>query len=107
MSMAEALNAEIARQTSILNELRLQNTDAAAIDAAKKKLSELKRSKATIPKAVHADADGASNESKRERLLLKTAKVGRTSALAYHPRSSVSNNVLSFIHIGHARLRTR
>ena len=81
MSTAEALNTEIARQTSILNEPRLQNTDTAAIDAAHKKLSELKRSKVNIPKSIHADADGTSatlNKSKRERLLLKTAKVGRT-----------------------------
>jgi len=79
MSTAETLNAEIARQTSILNELRLQNIDAAAIDAAKKKLGELKRTQGAISKAIRADVDGtnaASNESKRERLLLKTAKVG-------------------------------
>lgn len=80
MSTAESLSAEIARQTDILNELRLKNIDAAAINAAKKKLGELRRAHGTIAKAVRADVGGtnaASNESKRERLLLKTAKVGR------------------------------
>ncbi|KIM52367.1 hypothetical protein SCLCIDRAFT_141296 [Scleroderma citrinum Foug A] len=77
MSTAESLSAEIARQTDILNELRLKNIDAAAINAAKKKLGELRRAHGTIAKAVRADVGGtnaASNESKRERLLLKTAK---------------------------------
>ncbi|KAL4064856.1 hypothetical protein V8B97DRAFT_1985926 [Scleroderma yunnanense] len=74
MSTAEALSAEIANQTSILNQLRLQNTDPAALDAVKKKLGELKQSLGGINKAARADGSAASNEKKRERLLLKTAK---------------------------------
>ncbi|KAG1716209.1 hypothetical protein ID866_949 [Astraeus odoratus] len=85
MSTADALNAEIAQQTDILNELRLQNTDPAALDTAKKKLGELKRNLAMVNKAAALGTNGTSAgmpessrekdaSKKRERLLLKTAK---------------------------------
>lgn len=85
MSTAESLTAEITQQTALLNELRLQNTDAAALDAAKKKLGELKKTLGAIGKAetspgLAGTSDGKDGK-KKDRLLLKTAKVSR----ALHP----------------------
>lgn len=65
---AESLNKEIAEQTALFNDLRKQQADPAALDEVKKRLGELKRSLASIPGVKDAD-------KKRERLLLKTAKV--------------------------------
>lgn len=66
---AESLTQEITRQTAVFNDLRLNNADPVALDEAKKRLGELKKALAA--------ASGASKDSgkKRERLLLKTAKV--------------------------------
>ncbi|KAF9225165.1 histidyl-tRNA synthetase [Gyrodon lividus] len=78
MSTAESLTAEIAQQQALFNELRLQNTDGAAIDAAKKKLSELRKSLAMIGKAGGSTGGAGGSENKdakkKDRLLLKTAK---------------------------------
>ncbi|KIJ66599.1 hypothetical protein HYDPIDRAFT_86557 [Hydnomerulius pinastri MD-312] len=75
MSTAESLRAEIAQQTAAFNELRLQNTDAAGIEATKKKLGELKKNLAAIEKATGGAGGSESKDSKRkDRLLLKTAK---------------------------------
>jgi hypothetical protein len=61
MSIAQ----QIAQQTSLFNDLRTKNADQALIDEAKKKLGELKKS-----------LGGARDAGKKkERLLLKTAKV--------------------------------
>jgi hypothetical protein len=80
MLTTESLTAEIAQQQALFNELRLQNIDALAIDAAKKKLGELKKSLAAIGKAEGNAGGVGGSESKdgkkKERLLLKTAKVG-------------------------------
>ncbi|KAG2119231.1 hypothetical protein BD769DRAFT_1481841 [Suillus cothurnatus] len=67
---SDSLTAEIAQATGALNDLRLQNADASSIDAAKKRLGELKKTMAAMNSA------GGSKDSgkKRERLLLKTAK---------------------------------
>jgi len=68
---ADSLTASIAHATVALNDLRLQNADASSIDAAKKRLGELKKSMAAI-----ASAGGSKDAGKKkERLLLKTAKV--------------------------------
>ena len=76
MATAESLAAEIAQQTTLVNELRLQSTDPVALDAAKKKLGELKKTLGAIGKAnASSGLAGTSESKKKDRLLLKTAKV--------------------------------
>jgi histidyl-tRNA synthetase len=67
----ESIIHEIARQTSIFNDLRTKNTDLAAVDEAKKKLAELKKYLHSLSGTAGAKDAG----KKKERLLLKTAKV--------------------------------
>ncbi|KAG8219254.1 histidine-tRNA ligase [Butyriboletus roseoflavus] len=77
MSTAESLATEITQQTVLVNELRLQNTNPTALDAAKKKLGELKKTLGAIGKAETSATAGTSDSKdgkKRDRLLLKTAK---------------------------------
>lgn len=68
---SDSLIAEIAQATGALNDLRLQNADASSIDAAKKRLGELKKTMAAMNIASGSKDAG----KKKERLLLKTAKV--------------------------------
>ncbi|CAK5268567.1 unnamed protein product [Mycena citricolor] len=71
MASPGSLNEQITAQTVLLNQLRLQN-DASALEEAKKKLGELKKS---LAMSKGADAGGSKDAAKkRERLLLKTAK---------------------------------
>lgn len=72
MATAESLNQDIVQQTTLLNALRLQNAEDSAVEEAKKKLGELKKSLGALTKA----AGGGKDAKKKERLLLKTAKVG-------------------------------
>ncbi|KAG1879642.1 histidyl-tRNA synthetase [Suillus tomentosus] len=67
---SDSLVAEIAQATGALNDLRLQNADASSIDAAKKRLGELKKTMAAMNIASGSKDAG----KKKERLLLKTAK---------------------------------
>ncbi|KAG0706674.1 hypothetical protein DFH29DRAFT_798034 [Suillus ampliporus] len=67
---ADSLTADIAQATVALNDLRLQNADVSSIDAAKKRLGELKKTMAAISSAGGSKDTG----KKKERLLLKTAK---------------------------------
>ncbi|KAG2132923.1 uncharacterized protein EDB93DRAFT_1175419 [Suillus bovinus] len=67
---SDSLAAEIAQATGALNDLRLQNSDASSIDAAKKRLGELKKTMAAMKIAGGSKDAG----KKKERLLLKTAK---------------------------------
>lgn len=81
MSSSDALHAEIKQQTELLNKLRLQNTDPHGLEAAKKSLGELKRALGAITGSAGGTHDTGSSEGKdtakrRERILLKTAKVG-------------------------------
>lgn len=71
MATADSLNQEIAQQTTLFNELRQQNADSALVEEAKKKLGELKKSLGALTNL----ASGGKDAKKRERLLLKTAKV--------------------------------
>ncbi|EIW63907.1 histidyl-tRNA synthetase [Trametes versicolor FP-101664 SS1] len=68
---ASALADEIAAQSSLLNDLRKQQADPAVVEEAKKKLGDLKRSLALQQNANGGAKDG----KKKERILLKTAKV--------------------------------
>ncbi|KAI0347935.1 histidyl-tRNA synthetase [Trametopsis cervina] len=74
MATAEELNKEIAAQSALLVELRKQEGDASALEAAKKKLGDLKRALGQLT--------GGSKEGgkKKERMLLKTAKGTRDYA---------------------------
>lgn len=65
---AESLNREIVQQTALFNDLRKQQADASAVEEVKKKLGELKRSLAQL-------SGGKDSGKKKDRLLLKTAKV--------------------------------
>lgn len=71
MATAESLNAEIASTTTQLFDLRQQNADNSLVEEAKKKLGELKKSLAMLKGASGSKDTG----KKKERLLLKTAKV--------------------------------
>jgi hypothetical protein len=71
MSSTASLEQEIAQQTTLFNELRLKNAEASVQDEAKKKLGELKKSLA-LSKGGGGSKDAG---KKRERLMLKTAKV--------------------------------
>lgn len=77
MATPETLATEIATQTTLLNDLRLQKAEAPLVEDAKKKLGELKKTLATL-RGGGAKYAG----KKKERLLLKTAKV-RPAPLRY------------------------
>lgn len=76
MSSSASVHEEIAHQTALLNELRLNHADPSAVDEAKKKLGELKRSLALSSAAVATSKDAG---KKKERMLLKTAKVSAST----------------------------
>lgn len=88
--------AEITQQIALVNELRLQNTDPTALDAARKKLSELKKTHGVIAKAgASSGATGTSDSKggkKRDRLLLKTAKVSERCRSSFGDRMVVVIN---------------
>jgi len=79
MADPQALSAAITEQTQRLNDLRLSKLqDQAAIDEAKKNLSELRK---TLGELKRGTAGPKEDVKKRERLLLKTAKASRPSLL--------------------------
>jgi hypothetical protein len=75
-SNMDSLQQEIKQQTERFNDLRKLNVAAERIREAREKLSDLKRLHAL---SKGADAGKDSGGKKRERLLLKTAKVRRYS----------------------------
>lgn len=81
---AGALADEIAAQSALLNDLRKQQADPAVVEDAKKKLGDLKRSLALQQNANGGAKDG----KKKERILLKTAKVHSLSLCANANSSS-------------------
>ena len=81
-SATVSLQEEVAQQKALLRDLQNQKADAALIEEAKKKLGDLQRAFALQQNASGA---GGSNK-KKERILLKTPKVCRTSVFnAAHP----------------------
>jgi histidyl-tRNA synthetase len=74
VTSAESLNAEIAQATQRVNDLRQQGAEASLLEDAKKGLGELKKALAGLTNAGGKDAG-----KRKERMLLKTAKV-RASA---------------------------
>lgn len=81
--MASSLNSlegEIETQNALFNELRLSGSDPAGLEEVKKKLGELKKSLGQAKAKAAADGATASGSKevagkKKERILLKTAKV--------------------------------
>ncbi|KAF8204251.1 hypothetical protein K438DRAFT_1932324 [Mycena galopus ATCC 62051] len=76
MASIESITDQIANQTALFTQLRLQNAESSLIEEAKKKLGELKKSLA-LSKGSDGSAAAAGSKDgakKRERLLLKTAK---------------------------------
>jgi hypothetical protein len=74
----------------LYNQLKIQNGSPDAIEEAKVKLGELKKSKGALLQA----AGSGSKDKKKDRLLLKTAKVTRSTCKITKINRS----------IGHARL---
>lgn len=68
----ESLTQEIAEQSAVVAKLKAEASDAAALEAEKKKLSELKKNLNLLKNAANGGKDAG---KKKERLLLKTAKV--------------------------------
>jgi histidyl-tRNA synthetase len=77
MASIASISEQIANETALFNQLRLQNAEPSVLEEQKKKLGELKKSLA-LSKGPDPNAAAAGSKSaakKRERLLLKTAKV--------------------------------
>jgi len=73
MDTLQELDTAIAKQSALFNQLKAKAdpTDAVQLEAARVKLGELKKSRGALLRAA-----GAGNkDKKKERLLLKTAKV--------------------------------
>ena len=68
----ESLTQEIAEQSAAVAKLKAEASDAAALEAEKKKLSELKKNLNLLKNTANGGKDAG---KKKERLLLKTAKV--------------------------------
>lgn len=77
MATVESLNQEIAERTALFNDARKQGADAAIIEEHKQKLGELKRTLHQLQGASGSKDAG----KKKERLLLKTAKVRLSSVM--------------------------
>ena len=73
MATLEELDAAIAGQSALFNQLKARTDPAGAseLEAARVKLGELKKSRGALLQA----SGGGSKDKKKERLLLKTAKV--------------------------------
>ncbi len=74
--MSSSLVQEIAEQTALFNNLRTQNADANLIEEAKRKLGELKKAQGVL-NAKGKDKKTEGEGEKKDRILLKTAKVRR------------------------------
>lgn len=78
MADSASLSTAVAEQTARFNVLRLQkDADPAELEETKKKLGELKKALGEINKAnaAAAKSSSAADAKRKERLLLKTARV--------------------------------
>ena len=82
MATEESLTQEIQQQSALVNKLKADGAEAAAIDDAWKKLGELKKSLGALKKEAGSGKDSG---KKKERLLLKTAKVSSISPSSHTP----------------------
>lgn len=73
MATLQELDASIAEKSALFNQLkaRADPSEAAELEAVRVKLGELKKSRGALIQA----SGGGGKDKKRERLLLKTAKV--------------------------------
>jgi histidyl-tRNA synthetase len=76
MATEASLSQEIQQQIALHNKLKADGAEATVIDEAWKKLGELKKSLGALKKAA---SGGKDSSKKKERLLLKTAKVTSSS----------------------------
>ena len=67
-----SLTQQIAEQTALFSKLKLENSEPSLVEEARKKLAELKKSLGILK---NASGEGKDAGKKKERLLLKTAKV--------------------------------
>lgn len=74
MATEESLNQEILQQNALVNKLKADNAEAGVFADARNKLGELKKSLAVLKNVSGGAKDTG---KKKERLLLKTAKVLR------------------------------
>ena len=76
MATLQDLDAAIAEQSALFNQLKAKADPAVAaeLEAARVRLGDLKKSRGALLQAAGA----GSKDKKRERLLLKTAKVRRS-----------------------------
>lgn len=72
MATIESINQDITQQTALVNKLKADKADEAVIKEEWQKLGELKKSLHLLKGAAGSSKDSA---KKKERLLLKTAKV--------------------------------
>lgn len=96
MASLESLTKEIEQHSALYQLLQKQKDDPAALEEARLKLGELKKSKGALMSA----AGGGSKDKKKGRLLLKTPKV-RTSL-----RDSPTCQLI-ILYTGHTRLWVR
>lgn len=75
MATVDELTQEVAQQTTLVNKLKDEKAEGSAFEDARKKLGELKKSLALLKNAA---SGGRETAKKKERLLLKTAKVLQT-----------------------------
>jgi hypothetical protein len=71
MATLESLEQEIVQQSALYSRLKTQNDSPDAVEEARLKLGELKKSRGALIQA----AGSGSKDKKKDRLLLKTAKV--------------------------------
>ena len=72
MATEATLTLEIQEQSTLVNRLKSESADPSIYEEARKKLGELKKSLGVLKAAAGGGKDAA---KKKERLLLKTAKV--------------------------------
>ena len=72
MATELSLNQDILKQSAFVNKLKADGAEASVVDEAWKRLGELKKSLGALKKAASGSKDAA---KKKDRLLLKTAKV--------------------------------
>lgn len=77
MATEESLGQDIVQQSALVNRLKAEGADASVFDEARKRLGELKKS---LQQLKITSGGGKDAGKKKDRLLLKTAKVTSTNS---------------------------
>jgi hypothetical protein len=85
MATKESLEADITRASARFTDLRKQNAEPALVEEARIKLGELRKSLALLNGA----GGGKAADKRKDRMLLKTAKVRQLYVLGHHYRTSM------------------